>query len=1095
MPPVNTSRLTVPQVPRALLWSDRLRSLQIGDARIVEVVAPAGYGKTTAIATALAGKRRVHWYRLDADDRRLPIFYAHLTECLLGRDRRADEPESAAYLRAISDLAEGYPLLNAAICQDVWHAYGSPRTRHRYLVLDDFHQAASCAPIVETVRYLVVNLPPNIHVILASRIPTGVLDGGLGLSDTVVRISERDLAFTNEETSTYALRIRGMGIAPDMLSEIQRRTEGWAAGVVMACNALEQASRSNVPVGATMPKTLNADTVFRYFLTEVLSGPEATMAHQLAVVATLDEFTVADIEAAFGIEDGENLVALCLSHNLFLQQAVGAQTTYRFHSLFRDALLTLRNAHLSRPEVIALESAAASHYLERDDVLKAAGHLIRAGELGHAVELLSIHGLKLMHAGSGENLLMLLEQLPPAVVASSPYLSFYAGFAVLNRDFDRARALLITAADGFAAMGAADLEVQVVAVLFTAYAQRNDVEMMGQLVSRLERLASSIQSEPVRGVLLACRLGQAAFSEHFDLGLEIERQLTGIKLDEVWRHAVNNFLAMIHYRLGDLAAGRRFIEQNQILDVVRTNDQWRILNLVICHTIALYQNDQAWSTWIRSELLALGEQYGSSYALSFGKKDAAIERHNAHDLAAAIELIDASTHHFRLLRNTAQMHRGALYRNLWLTEVDLAQVRLDEAMQACNYLSLDKAGQGFAETAQSFLGVILRELGQLDSAREQLTRSMATSTAKSALQSMAGTAMHLAKLHYDLGQQGPARENLAAFITTAADHGFAYFYDLHFPTLVEMAARCVVEELRPEYALSLIGRYYGSDAVRYLAGHALRLCRPEEARAFAANRGRPAEGGRVIEVRLLGDFRIRIGDEQVAETEWRTRKAQRILRYLILRRNQYVPRETIAGLFWPDTERRAAMASTNVAMHELRRVLARHRMAPEDETPLVSERLDGYEVRTSDRLVIDIDVMVQLAGRWRNLASMGRDPRPVLREMAELYRGDLLPQDQYEDWAEIDRSYLRGLFLDAVRQLAALEIRDANYHEAEPLLVRGLRFDPYDEAMCSMLLGLYRSTGQVQAAEHLYLSFVERYRRELGTRPKLAGHTIGDHSD
>lgn len=71
------SKFIVPQLPEGVLITNRIRELGIEKYRVVSVVAPAGYGKTTAILASLCRRENLHWYRMDKEDSRLPIFYAH----------------------------------------------------------------------------------------------------------------------------------------------------------------------------------------------------------------------------------------------------------------------------------------------------------------------------------------------------------------------------------------------------------------------------------------------------------------------------------------------------------------------------------------------------------------------------------------------------------------------------------------------------------------------------------------------------------------------------------------------------------------------------------------------------------------------------------------------------------------------------------------------------------------------------------------------------------------------------------------------------------------------------------------------------------
>ena len=83
-PPLVQSKLSLPSVAGALLRPETLEKLaRVQSHRLLLVIAPAGYGKTTAVAVASRelGWNTV-WYRLDVLDHDPIVLAASLTEAL-----------------------------------------------------------------------------------------------------------------------------------------------------------------------------------------------------------------------------------------------------------------------------------------------------------------------------------------------------------------------------------------------------------------------------------------------------------------------------------------------------------------------------------------------------------------------------------------------------------------------------------------------------------------------------------------------------------------------------------------------------------------------------------------------------------------------------------------------------------------------------------------------------------------------------------------------------------------------------------------------------------------------------------------------------
>ncbi len=1068
--PVLKSKISVPRLPEGALVSERIRGLTIDRHRAVSVVAPAGYGKTTAVLAALAQCAGLHWYRLEREDARLSIFYAHLLESLFGR-ARGREPESVQYFRGISDIEQEYELLNAAVCQDVSAAYGGKRKR--FFVFDDFHHVMDNERIVQTMRYFIANMPKSVHIVVISRKDTGIFDGAHGLGGDVLFLTERHLSFSEEEIVQY-MKARGLVLPPGMAARVMDSTEGWISGIIILANLIGRLGAQGVE--SFFQAAGGKNEAFRFFLAEVMQGLSSESLRAIAQMATLEEFRIAEAEATLGIAGAQAIVEYCEKTNLFLQKTGAEDATYRFHPLFRRFLLGLGEEYFSPAEISAFHVRASDYYLAAGDFVRSVRHMLLAGRAEDAIRLLCQNGRRMLDSGFGEHLKMFLEEFPAQVVENNPYLSFFYGFIIVSSDFERSCSCLYRAARLFELSGNTDMQVQVIGVLFTAFAQRNDVAMIRTLMADCKRLDEKISSDDVRATLLAVRLGRAAFDEDFEEGLSLGREIQKYKLNDLWRYGVNNFLCMIHYRLGDLETGKRFIEENLKMPIVQKNDQWKILTMVFCHIVACYMDDADWSAWVRSELLRLGEKYRSGYALGFGKRDAAIARYRAHDVDQAVELIRASAASFEDYHNEAHVRRNIMYQNLWLLEREPARVNLGEVRASCAYLSEAPVGQGFAETAQSMAGVILRETGFCEEAEEMLLKSFRLSSQKKALQSVAGTAMHLAKLYYDRKDHARADTYLGAFITLSKEHGYVTYCDLFFPTLAEMAAFCVVKNMCADYAQTLISRFFGEPVGRYLEENAVRLCFAKAARLFIRRFGTAKRNETVIRVLMLGGFRVYIGDDPIGESEWKTRKIQGIFKYLLLQRGRFISKDVLAETFWPDAGGKAAAASLNVALYELRRVFSAHGVTFEDVFALIRDRGSGFELMPSERLTVDVENFLRLYDTYRLYASDGGDIRSVLTEMLEVYGGDLLPQDVYEDWTILAREHIKSRFLDAALRLSEIYTEEGAFAEAEALLTRALAAEPYSEAACEALVRVYQITGRKSAARNIRLAFMEKTR-------------------
>jgi Ca2+-binding RTX toxin-like protein len=117
--------------------------------------------------------------------------------------------------------------------------------------------------------------------------------------------------------------------------------------------------------------------------------------------------------------------------------------------------------------------------------------------------------------------------------------------------------------------------------------------------------------------------------------------------------------------------------------------------------------------------------------------------------------------------------------------------------------------------------------------------------------------------------------------------------------------------------------------------------------------------------------------------------------------------------------------------------------------------------------------------RWRSAGS--REPA-AYRAALELYAGDLLPRDRYEEWTEERRTGLRRTYLALLLELAALHEERGDFGRAIDALREVISSEPAHVS----LMRVYARTGQRYQALRQYEHLHQVLRRELGTEPNAA---------
>jgi DNA-binding SARP family transcriptional activator len=205
---------------------------------------------------------------------------------------------------------------------------------------------------------------------------------------------------------------------------------------------------------------------------------------------------------------------------------------------------------------------------------------------------------------------------------------------------------------------------------------------------------------------------------------------------------------------------------------------------------------------------------------------------------------------------------------------------------------------------------------------------------------------------------------------------------------------------------------------------------------------------------LLGGFRVSVGSRTVDEGAWRLRKAASLVKLLALAPGHRLHREQAMDLLWPDLGRRAASNNLRQVVHAARRTLT----PTEGSRYLVSEE-ESLVLCPGGNLLVDVEAFEEAAQRARR----SRDPA-AYRATLDLYAGELLPEDRYEEWAVERREEVWRLHIALLIELAELYAERAEYGRAVETLQRALSEEPANEEAHASLMRLYALSGRPTAS-------------------------------
>ncbi|MCB8987848.1 MAG: DUF11 domain-containing protein [Ardenticatenaceae bacterium] len=219
-------------VPRPFLT----QQLQAGLKRnrpLTLVSAPAGFGKTTAISAWVHTLDcPVAWLSLDAGDDDPGRFFTYLIAALQMIDASLGEEMEAALSGGQLPPPEVIGAMLSNYMLDVPHRF--------LLVLDDFHVIQDPV-ILQVLEALILNPPPPLHVAIITREDPPLPLARLRAHNRLTEIRAQDLRFTGQDTARF-LEALGLSLSTTDMAVLEKKTEGWIAGLQLAAIALQSAA-------------------------------------------------------------------------------------------------------------------------------------------------------------------------------------------------------------------------------------------------------------------------------------------------------------------------------------------------------------------------------------------------------------------------------------------------------------------------------------------------------------------------------------------------------------------------------------------------------------------------------------------------------------------------------------------------------------------------------------------------------------------------------------------------------------------------------------------------------------------------------------
>jgi LuxR family maltose regulon positive regulatory protein len=387
------------------------------------ICAPAGFGKTTLVSNTLRAQTsefRIAWLSLEEEDSYLIRFLYHLVTTL-----QSVAPEvglAPIFLMGRLQLPAPNDLISALI-SELTNA-----ETPIILVLDDYHVIPS-PEIHAAIAFLIEHMPEPLHLVLMSRHVPDLPLARWRLQQRMSEIGLDDLRFSHEESSRFLEQTMGLSLDDHLVLTLDRKTEGWIAGLQMAALSLQYSSdRESMESFAHRVASFSGQHrhVLEYLAEEVFIQQSVEVQDFLRRTSSLDRLCAALCDTVTGSNDSRAMLIRLEQANMFLLRLDETRQWFRYHQLFAEFLRTETGADEHRRQHLkASEWYEANGFGE-----EAIRHSLAARDYPSTVRLFRAFADDVLSRGELSKLRAWFDELPDELVRAHSDLACYKAWTL-----------------------------------------------------------------------------------------------------------------------------------------------------------------------------------------------------------------------------------------------------------------------------------------------------------------------------------------------------------------------------------------------------------------------------------------------------------------------------------------------------------------------------------------------------------------------------------------------------------------------------------------------------------------------------------------
>ena len=876
--------------------------------KVIIIEAQAGQGKTTLAAQFLDSAGTISiWYQIGPEDSDPVLLLSSLLINLSNNLSGFSSPQLASIL---SEGSVG-PLDLTRCANLLLRDLENYLKKDIYLVFDDLHLIEFGTLTISLLEHLIDNSPPKVHFIFITRHPLEIKGKTIRNGTSIAYLNTADLALGHEEIETLYHSVLKRDISRQEASEIQRITNGWIMGIILASHPISGRSKFwQKPTTAAISGSPASGHMLDYFQEEIFAQIPENLHFAFLKLSFLHEIPANLATEISGISGFAQQLSKMARENFFIYNLDDRQQVFRFHHFFQEFLQQQARSHLSDSDIAAIYRSEARYYLDLEMTEKALTCYKNAGDFQAMEVILKEKGMSLIAKNRTLTILTLLQSIPDDILFQYLWLTLYAG--LLRVDFapqttlpffDRVRGSFEKNGEVIGELIALSQTIYYHFVISGRYTEGS------QLLPRTEALLEKHKASLPMPIIIMTARNLASGYCFFNGEMDKARHYIQMASSLATRHSIGNFIASTRFIQGyiELLSGNRakYLREAEVCfslfndPLVGESNRltMRIMNLCYLSMVGDHHNfawqQQALQNSINHNVIdqTVAAPYlfvwGSSNLFSLGQPQAALE---LLDKGWGITSTAATAH------MQSQLLQWQAFGLAITGHNEAALQKIAESIRLRN----NSAGLFYIAFNAIIAGAVYIRTEQFAEALPLLEKGLAIAQV---IPSTYLTICALFNLSYckclSLGAEA-AVDTLEAGLSLMKINGYNHFWTWEPVMMTKLLAIAVQRDIEKSFAQTL-------------ARARLNVNFSEEGQALP-----------LLKFTLMDNFEIRIAGKILFRAKDLTHFQRELLGLLVTAKGQRIPQEKILLELWPESSPANARKSFDTLLTRLRQLLTPH---------------------------------------------------------------------------------------------------------------------------------------------------------------------------